>query len=113
MPHRLPPPTPSQVLDSWVWLAGESMLVDQAPVANASTTGLNCTTKFITLNSSGTYDDDGGYTQEGAAGGVGGAGVRGCLGWPGALGVLACAGVLVCTLQDESFQPQTTHPQAT
>ncbi|EFJ53032.1 hypothetical protein VOLCADRAFT_85888 [Volvox carteri f. nagariensis] len=47
-----------QILDSWVWIGGETLLVDQKPVANTTNPTTNCATKTATLNASNSYDPD-------------------------------------------------------
>ncbi|GFR45474.1 hypothetical protein Agub_g6875 [Astrephomene gubernaculifera] len=47
-----------QILDSWVWIAGDSLQVDDRPVANNTDSTPNCTTKVITLNATTSYDLD-------------------------------------------------------
>ncbi|GLI66042.1 hypothetical protein VaNZ11_009752 [Volvox africanus] len=47
-----------QILDSWVWIGGETLLVDQKPVANTSDPITSCVTKVATLNAGASYDPD-------------------------------------------------------
>ncbi|GIL78854.1 hypothetical protein Vretifemale_8255 [Volvox reticuliferus] len=47
-----------QILDSWVWIGGETLLVDQKPVANSSDPTTSCVTKVATLDAGASYDPD-------------------------------------------------------
>ncbi|GIL45219.1 hypothetical protein Vafri_2479 [Volvox africanus] len=47
-----------QILDSWVWIGGETLLVDQKPVANTSDPITSCVTKVATLDAGASYDPD-------------------------------------------------------
>ncbi|KAG2427547.1 hypothetical protein HXX76_012201 [Chlamydomonas incerta] len=48
-----------QILDSWVWIGGETMLVDQKPNATATVKDpVSCANPFETLDSAGSYDPD-------------------------------------------------------
>ncbi|KXZ48545.1 hypothetical protein GPECTOR_27g716 [Gonium pectorale] len=47
-----------RILDSWVWIGGETLLVDQQPVANDTNPTPNCATKVVTLDGTASYDPD-------------------------------------------------------
>ncbi|GIL78920.1 hypothetical protein Vretimale_224 [Volvox reticuliferus] len=48
------------ILDSWVWLGGDTLIIDSKPVANGTvdTPTSTCANKIITLNGSSSYDPD-------------------------------------------------------
>ncbi len=56
----------TQILDSWVWIGGETLLVDQKPNATATVNDpVSCANPFETLDSAGSYDPDPEDTGEG------------------------------------------------